>query len=188
MKLYTRTGDDGTTRLFGNQLVDKDHPRITACGEVDELNCSIGLARAACGSAGGHNELDDMLAHVQNTLFDVGADLATPRDVKGESKVRRITGADAAALEPWIDRICEKLPPMKEFILPAGTELSARLHTTRAICRRAERACVRLARIESGIGHVVSYLNRLSDLLFAAARWANALACVDDVPWRKQPE
>ena len=184
MTLYTRIGDDGTTRLFGNQTIDKDAPRVDAYGCVDELNSALGVAAAACS----HDEITAILTNLQNSLFDVGADLATPRNESQSETppvIRRIVAADAAALEQTIDRVCAPLPEMRQFILPGGTELAARLHLARTICRRAERACVTLSRSEAGIGDIGIFLNRLSDLLFALARRANQLEGRPDVPWRK---
>ncbi len=185
MKLYTRIGDDGSTRLFGNIQVSKDDPRVEAYGTVDELNSAIGLALAASA----FSEINTVLVVVQNRLFDVGSDLATPPpDAEGKpaSSIYRIGPEDAADLERSIDAAFEPLPAMRQFILPGGTELSARLHLARAICRRAERRCVTLAAQAEGMGHIIVFLNRLSDLLFALARRANQLAGVDDVPWRKK--
>ena len=186
MKLYTRIGDDGTTRLFGNIKVGKDDPRVEAYGTVDELNSAIGLALVVCDYA----EIRSALGVVQNRLFDVGADLATPRAEGAEPqsawRVYRIAPEDAADLERFIDGAWEPLPPMRNFILPGGTELAARLHVARTICRRAERECVRLSHEVDRLGNVVIFLNRLSDLLFALARRANQLAGIEDVPWRKK--
>lgn len=183
MKLYTRIGDDGSTRLFGNLQVSKDDGRVEAYGTVDELNSAIGLAAAACT----HHEITAVLGVVQNRLFDVGSDLATPRGGdKPSFPVYRVAAEDAADLERFIDAACEPLPPMRQFILPGGTELAARLHLARTICRRAERRCVTLARQVEGVADIIIFLNRLSDLLFALARRANQLAGVEDVPWKKK--
>ncbi len=185
MKLYTRIGDDGTTRLYGNQKVSKDDPRVAAYGGVDETNCAIGVALAASG----HERISTILTILQNRLFDVGADLATPwepAESGGSAKVRRIDASDATELERLIDEAWNPLPAMRNFILPGGTELAARLHLARAICRRAERDCVTFSRQVEGINHVIIFLNRLSDLLFALARLANHLENVADVPWKKK--
>ncbi len=186
MKLYTRIGDDGSTRLFGNRQVGKDDPRVQAYGCVDELNSAIGLALVGCANV----EIASMLGLIQNRLFDVGADLATPQvegsDAATARAVYRIGPEDAADLEGFIDRVWAPLPAMKHFILPGGTELAARLHMARTICRRAERWCVALSREADGVGEVIIYLNRLSDLLFAMARRANQLEGVEDVPWKKK--
>lgn len=185
MKLYTRNGDDGTTGLFGGQRVDKDDLRVEAYGTVDELNSHVGLALA------GLDPKDDpdhaaMLTSIQNRLFEIGADLSTPRkpgDDDTQGYIPRIGDAQAAELERFIDTVCEGLPEMASFILPGGTELAARLHVARTVCRRAERLCVSLNKIEPIGGVIIVYLNRLSDLLFALARRANRHAGLDDVPW-----
>jgi len=163
MKLYTGKGDDGTTGLFGGGRVRKDDLRIEACGHVDELNCAIGLARGAC--------------------FDMGADLATLLSTDAK-KVPRMSEDEARTLEQRIDEVCAALAPIENFILPGGCELACRLHQARAVCRRAERACVSLAAAQPVNAHVVIVLNRLSDLLFALARRANQIEGVADVAWR----
>ena len=179
MKLYTRTGDDGTTGLFGDRRVGKDTLRVEVCGTVDALNCAIGLALCVCG----HAEIADVLHAVQERLFEVGADLASPPDEGSDPSSTRIGAGHVQAAEKQIDRLCEPLQPMKHFILPGGGEPAARLHFTRAVCRRAERLCVSLSRSETVNRHIPVYLNRLSDLLFAAARRANQLDGIEDVPW-----
>jgi cob(I)alamin adenosyltransferase len=183
MKLYTRRGDDGGTDLFGGKRVGKDSRRVAAVGAVDELNSFVGLAAAGCEDA----EIAGVLRAVQNRLFELGADLATPRksaeDAGKPSAIPRIGAAQSRELENFIDRACEPLPEMRNFILPGGSELSARLHVARSVCRRAERECVALGREEEIGADVVVYLNRLSDLLFALARRANQVHGVEDVPW-----
>jgi len=185
MKLYTRHGDDGTTGLFGGQRVPKDDPRVEAYGTVDELNSLIGLA--VC-SVDDDDNLLAMLESIQHRLFEIGADLSTPRkpaESATQGYVPRIDEDRIVELERWIDRVCEGLSEMKTFILPGGTELAARLHVARAVCRRAERLCVTLSKTEPIGDTVIIYLNRLSDLLFALARRANHRACIADVPWVK---
>ena len=175
MKLYTKTGDDGTTGLLGGQRVPKDSLRIHLCGEVDELNCAVGLGRAICN----HEMISLILEQVQRTLFDLGAVLAG-QSQEGAVKI----GAEQIAwAEKKIDMACSSVEPMKYFILPGGGVLAARLHLARAVCRRAERLCVTLSREESVSEDVLIYLNRLSDLLFALARWANHLDGVEDIAW-----
>jgi cob(I)alamin adenosyltransferase len=182
MTLYTRSGDDGTTGLFGGQRVGKDHPRVEAYGNLDELNAAIGVALAACtGDAAA--DLRAILADVQSHLFDVGADLATPEGSAHESKVTRFAPRHVKRIEAWIDEIDETNEPMSSFVLPGGTELAARLHLARTVCRRAERSMVTLARTETITEAAVVYVNRVSDLLFAMARRANRDAGVPDVPW-----
>jgi cob(I)alamin adenosyltransferase len=187
-RLYTRTGDDGTTGLFGGGRVGKDHPRVEAYGAVDELNAAFGLAAAACDeSRDVHRRFLAVFREVQSRLFDLGADLATPAPAPGGSKqhagVRRISERDVAEAERWIDEVDAGNEPMRHFVLPGGCELSARLHVARTICRRAERRMVSLARMEHVTPEAIIYVNRISDLLFAMARRANRDAGVADVPW-----
>jgi cob(I)alamin adenosyltransferase len=171
-RIYTRTGDAGTTRLSTGAPVSKADGRVEAYGGVDETNACIGLARTHLS---GDPELDAMLARVQNELFDLGADLSTPEaaaEVAGS--VLRILDTQVARLEAEIDDLNGRLPALTSFILPGGTPAAAALHLGRTVCRRAEREAVRL--IEAGepvSGPALRYLNRLSDLLFVAARWAN---------------
>lgn len=178
-RIYTKTGDDGTTGLFGGNRVAKDSLRIEAYGTVDELNAILGVALAANMPQGLINELTD----VSSTLFTLGADLATPLDPPPSFAIPRITGEHIMELERRIDRHDEALEPLKVFILPGGTPAAAALHQARTVCRRAERAAVALARTEDVGPHVVTYLNRLSDYLFTVARRANKLAGFADVPW-----
>ena len=178
MKIYTKTGDAGETGLWGGLRVAKDTARVQAYGTVDECNAAIGVARASGVEAG----LDAILAHIQNQLFVVGADLATPG---AAATIPRIGAAEIAFLEESIDALEEQLEPLKQFILPGGTPAAAHLHLARTICRRAERWVVGLARQEQALNAQVGiYLNRLSDCLFVLARAANARAGVADVPWK----
>jgi cob(I)alamin adenosyltransferase len=196
VKLYTRSGDDGTTGLFGAARVGKDHPRVEAYGSVDELNALLGLAAAAVtpgsggggasGGGGGGGRFGEILARLQSRLFDIGADLATPQDDKHAAKIRRVQASDAAEVEGWIDEIDAANAPLKSFVLPGGTELAARLHVARAVCRRAERRVVNLSRVVEVNPQAIVYLNRVGDLLFAMARRANGAAGVPDVPWHPQ--
>jgi cob(I)alamin adenosyltransferase len=182
MKLYTKRGDNGLTDLFGGKRVQKDDVRVEAYGSVDELNSAVGLALSGCG----HEDLRGPLLAIQSRLFELGADLATPRtsdETDRSASVPRITAQRVTELEQWIDQICATLPPMRQFILPGGSELAARLHVARTICRRAERRCVSLAHHEPIGDFIIIFLNRLSDLLFAMARRANQLEGVSDVPW-----
>lgn len=182
MKLYTKTGDDGSTGLFGGGRVRKDHARIEAYGTVDEANAVIGLAAVACGTRE-CTELAGVLVTIQGRLFDLGADLATPHGASHENRVRRVGEANVTELERWIDQFDGANAPLRTFVLPGGTEAAARLHVARTVVRRAERAVLRLA-ADEGVGDfAVPMLNRLSDLLFAMARAANRLSGVDDVPW-----
>jgi cob(I)alamin adenosyltransferase len=179
MKIYTKTGDSGDTSLFGGQRVPKDALRIEAYGTVDELNSMLGIVRADNHDA----EIDRILSDIQNQLFELGADLATPRSVE-KKVVKRIEPRDVQQLEKVIDAVDPVLKPLRSFVLPGGSPLAARLHFARTICRRAERAVVRLSRNED-IGETVTvYLNRLSDLLFVLARYANQKARVAEVKWK----
>lgn len=180
MKLYTKRGDSGQTDLYGGRRVGKDHLRVEAYGTVDELNSHLGLAMS---SAGAGDAVAGPLRSIQSRLFEIGADLATPQESSRGSSVPRITADHIVELERWIDASTAATEPMKHFVLPGGTELAARLHVARTVCRRAERVCVALAAVETIGEQVVVYLNRLSDLLFALARQANAEAGVADVPW-----
>lgn len=181
MKIYTRTGDRGTTALFGGDRVTKDHPRIDAYGTVDEANSAIGLARSLLQGEPGQDALDPVLAQVQADLFVLGADLATLNASK--PAVPRIEAAHVEHIEHTIDRFDEALPPLKHFVLPGGTSAAAALHLSRTVCRRAERLAVATAGLEAVNEHAVTYLNRLSDLLFVLARWANQQAGVEEATW-----
>ena len=187
-KIYTRTGDRGDTGLVGGRRVSKDSPRIWAYGTVDELNSAIGLARAC--NAGKKTsfaaKLDDVLAQIQNDLFDLGAELATlPED--RQTGMPGIGKQHITKLEQLMERLNAELGPLQEFILPGGSQIAATLHLARTICRRAERFCVRLTRNERIGEQIVPYLNRLSDALFVLARWANKKQKVREIFWKKAP-
>jgi cob(I)alamin adenosyltransferase len=179
MKLYTKTGDDGTTGLFGGGRVPKTSPRVAAYGTVDETNSAIGLARATPLD----RAMDEVLARVQEDLFTLGAELACVPGRENKLAMALLGEPDIERLERAIDEADAASPPLKSFVLPGGSPHAAALHVARAVCRRAERAVLALdnppARRE-----LVIYLNRLSDLLFALARQANLLAGVPDVPWK----
>lgn len=177
MKIYTKTGDDGTTGLFGGGRVSKASARIECYGTVDELNSVIGVVLSRECSP----ECRRYLTTVQYTLFVLGADLATPHDAK--AKVDRIEEQHATQVELWIDELDAQLQPLKYFILPGGTESAASLHVARTVCRRAERLCVAANDTEDLGDAVVHYLNRLSDFLFMLARWENQSAGIADTPW-----
>lgn len=182
IKLYTKTGDDGSTGLAGGERQGKDSARVEACGSVDALNSAIGLAAAASQ----HSELSACLQLIQNRLFELGTDLMTLCGPDTQTAARpeiRIRADEVVEVEQTIDRVSEKLAPMNSFILPGGSELAARLHVARTACRLAERRVVALSREEKVNRHILIYLNRLSDLLFAMARWANQLEGVQDIPW-----
>jgi len=178
MKIYTKTGDDGTTGLFAGGRVAKTHPRVEAYGTVDELNSVIGLARAHRPSAQG----DGWLTQAQHDLFVLGADLATPQDAQADW-VTRLDDAAVNWLEAAIDQMTAALPELKHFILPGGTLAAAQLHVARTICRRAERCAVALGQHEAIGDQVVIYLNRLSDFLFTLARWENHQAGMTEATW-----
>jgi cob(I)alamin adenosyltransferase len=186
MTLYTRSGDDGTTGLFGAGRVAKDDDRVAAYGEVDELNAALGLVAAACDeSTPTLAAIRSAVLTVQNMLFDLGADFATPHGSAHEQQVHRLSDAAVQQAEKFIDEFDGANEPLKQFILPGGSELASRLHLARTVCRRAERAVVRLRRTQEINETGLVYLNRVSDLLFAMARQANAEAGVPDVPWIK---
>lgn len=179
MKIYTRTGDDGTTGLLGPGRVAKSAPRVEAYGAVDELNAVLGTVRMLEGAAAYAAELDA----IQSALFEVGAELATVERARGTARPR-VSGAEIEALEAWIDRLEVDLPALRNFILPGGTPLSAQFHFARTVCRRAERRVVALAGAQEVEPDVLRYLNRLADLLFVMARHANHRAGMADVEWR----
>ncbi len=179
MKVYTKGGDDGSTGLFGGQRVPKDDVRVSAYGQVDEVNSALGLAVAACNDEGTLS----VLQRIQGELLILGSELAYP---EGQRKGLMIEDAHVAQLERWIDEASEELEPLTNFILPTGSETAARLHFARTVCRRAERAVATLSR-EQHVDRAVSiYLNRLSDLLFVFARRANHRAGVPDVAWNAE--
>ncbi len=187
MKIYTRTGDDGDTGLFGGARVPKASLRVEAYGTVDEANAVLGRARLAVASTSQAlaAESDELLARIQSHLFTLGAELATAptKEAKLALKMALLEEADATTLEHAIDAAEEGLPPLKSFVLPGGTESAAELHVARCVVRRAERLLVALAAEEPVRRECIVYLNRLSDLLFTLARRANHLAGVADVPW-----
>jgi cob(I)alamin adenosyltransferase len=179
MKIYTKTGDGGDTSLFGGQRVPKDALRIEAYGTVDELNSVLGLALADGPGA----DVRSVLLRIQRELFGLGADLATPRSLHRKN-IRRIEPRDSRRLEREIDKFDALLPPLHSFILPGGSPLASRLHFARTVCRRAERIVVRLSRNEDIGEGMTMYLNRLSDLLFVLARYANHTVDIPDVRWK----
>ena len=169
-RIYTKSGDTGQTGLGDGTRVPKDHPRVTAYGEVDELNAALGLVVSACPD-GPEVEL---LRGVQNDLFDLGADLCVPLAAdEPPGRALRVSPEQVARLEQAIDRLNERLRPLPSFVLPGGRPAAAYLHLARTVCRRAERAVVTLLRHEPLNPQVLIYLNRLSDLLFVLARVAN---------------
>lgn len=179
MKIYTRTGDQGLTSLFGNQRVSKCEPRISAFGTVDELNAVLGIARADGLSL----KCDEIVSRLQNQLFDLGAELACPDPTAKGTAI--LQAEDIAQQEAIIDELEKDLTPLTVFILPGGTKSAATLHLARCVCRRAEREIVALAQEVPIRELVLEFMNRTSDLLFVVARKENAEAGTPDVPWSK---
>lgn len=188
MKIYTRTGDGGETGLFGGQRVPKDHARVEACGDVDELNAVLGIAM-------GHLSTEDLpevarrLRVLQGDLFVLGANLATPAPQDGgrvNDYIPPLSAERIAEIEGWIDGAEDELTPLASFILPAGTTGAAALHLARTVCRRAERRVISLGRKATIDPEMIRFLNRLSDLLFVWARLANQRAGVPDIPWERE--
>ena len=179
MKIYTKTGDAGSTGVFGGPRVAKDDDRIEAYGTVDELNAALGTVR----SVSVPSDIDSQLDQIQHELFSIGAELATPNP--DEHQLRVISNDHISRLERWIDDHETSLEPLKHFILPTGSPAASQLHLARAICRRAERRVVTLVRHhETNISEeLMVYLNRLSDLLFVLSRVANARSGVAEAQW-----
>jgi len=173
MPLYTRTGDDGTTGMYGGGRIEKDSLRMHAVGDVDELNAALGLVG------------DENLQPLQSVLFELGADLATPPP---PDAVGRIDKDDITHIEQWIDETDDQNDPLKTFVLPGGCDFSARLHLARAVCRRAERSVTTLHRDGGCSTDTLILLNRISDLLFAMARSVNKMAGIADIPWLPKNE
>jgi cob(I)alamin adenosyltransferase len=179
MKLYTKTGDDGTTGLFGGGRVPKASARVAAYGTVDETNAFLGVARAEGLPA----SMDEVLSHVQADLFALGAELACVPGREARLATVPLGDADIERLERAIDDAVAACEPLKNFVLPGGSRAAAALHVARTVCRRAEREVLALTDAPPR-REIVVYLNRLSDLLFALARQANVIAGVPDVPWK----
>ena len=180
-RVYTRQGDKGETGLVGGQRVPKDSARIEAYGTVDELNAFLGTARVTAHEAG-LSELAAILLRVQHELFNLGSILATrPEDV--HPKQPRVTDIEIARLEAEMDRMNEDLAPLRSFVLPGGSRLDAELHIGRTVCRRAERVCIALGRVESVPPETIRYLNRLSDALFVWSRWAGHAVGAAETLW-----
>jgi len=184
MKIYTRTGDEGTTALFGGVRVSKDHSRVKAYGTVDELNATVGQAVTLVED----DELLERLERIQHDLFALGAVLATATSDESRSRPKGLPELPVGRIEEmegWIDDASEELPPLRAFVLPGGSPGAASLHLARTVCRRAERAVVQLATREEVDENIVVYLNRLSDLFFTWARLSNHRSGTPDVEWRK---
>ncbi len=173
-KVYTRTGDKGETALVGGKRVPKDSPRIDAYGTIDELNSIVGLARVfneeSLDAGEAHQFLDGVLCQIQDELFDLGSELATPPEFFKEG-MYRVSESEIDRIEKSIDRCQKDLEPLKSFILPGGGRIGAYLHQCRTVCRRAEREILRLSRSEEINSCVLKYVNRLSDLFFVLSRW-----------------
>ncbi len=187
-KVYTRTGDKGFTKLVGGKKVAKDAPRIEAYGTVDELNSVLGLARVFNDdnkerSAAGQR-LDEIFRRLQNELFDLGSELATPPDFSYEG-MHRVSKGEVEALEHLIDECQKDLAPLNSFILPGGGKVGAFLHQARTVCRRAEREVLRLSREEALGEWPLKYLNRLSDLLFVLSRWVSKQLGEPEYLWER---
>ena len=191
-RVYSRTGDDGLTSLVGGDRVSKNHPRVDAYGEVDELNSVLGLVRSSLGSTGknasGMSEADNarlqsLLGRLQQELFDLGSELATPPSSSRPGS-KSIGDEHIAWLEQQMDELQEDLEELKSFVLPGGGETGARLHLARTVCRRAERKVIGLADNDTLPAGPVRYLNRLSDLLFVMSRWAARKSGIEETLWQ----
>jgi cob(I)alamin adenosyltransferase len=187
-RVYTRTGDKGETALVGGKRVPKDSPRIAAYGTIDELNAIIGLARTfneeRLGDGEHHRWLDETLRRIQNELFDLGSELATPPEVEYEGQFR-MSEAEVTALERLMDGCQKDLEPLKSFTLPGGGRINAFLHQARTVCRRAEREVLALSRAEPIGEWPLRYVNRLSDALFVLARWAGKQMGEKEYLWER---
>ncbi len=180
-KIYTKTGDEGTTSLIGGTKVSKSHRRIEAYGTVDELNSFIGLCRDYLKT----DKAENILAEIQDRLFTIGSTLACDPDKESKLKIPDLHEADVDLLEQEMDRMNESLPVMKSFILPGGHVSVSTLHIARCVCRRAERACVRMQKRGIGVEQIViKYLNRLSDYLFMLARFTAQQVGAAEIPWK----
>lgn len=188
-RVYTRVGDQGTTRLVGGSEVGKDDPRIEAYGTVDELNAVLGIVRLhnneRSHDAAAH--IEKQLKLIQNELFNVGSDLATPAASRWEG-MHRVGETEVLRLESWIDEMNDELEPLREFIIPGGGPVGAHLHLARTVCRRGERRVRTLVERDPEVGMgCITYLNRLSDYLFVLGRWAARSVGESEVFWEKPP-
>ena len=187
-RVYTRTGDKGETGLVGGKRVPKDSPRVEAYGAVDELNSIVGLARAfneeKLNDGEAHRFLDGVLCQIQDELFDLGSELATPPDFFKEG-MYRVGDGEIKRLEKLIDRCQEDLQPLKSFVLPGGGRIGGYLHQCRTVCRRAERDILRLSRTEEVNSALLKYINRLSDLFFVLARWISKQMGKEEYLWQR---
>jgi cob(I)alamin adenosyltransferase len=181
MKIYTKTGDKGTTSLIGGTRVSKAHLRIEAYGTVDELNSYTGLCKDLLTDTNSNK----ILAEVQDRLFTIGSSLACDPEKEPKMKIPDLKEEDVKLLEDEMDKINEIIPPMKSFILPGGHSTISHLHVARCICRRAERCCIRLNAENSEVEPIIiKYLNRLSDYFFVLSRYATHLLGVSEIPWK----
>ena len=180
-KIYTRTGDDGTTGLVGGGRVKKNSLRVAAYGDIDELNSFIGWA-ASIAATNKIEVIREKLLNIQQELFDIGAELATPSGSEWEG-MSKITGEQSTQLEEWIDALTSSLPELRSFVLPGGTELHSALHIARTVCRRAERTITTLAENEEVSKPLQIYINRLSDLLFAMTRYESNRSGISETLW-----
>lgn len=188
MKIYTKTGDKGSTSLIGGTKVPKSHLRIEAYGTVDELNSWIGLCRDGLADAGSRH----LLQEIQDRLFTIGSSLACDPEKEPKMRIPDLEESDIVLLENEMDRMSEEIPPMKSFVLPGGHPLVSQLHIARCVCRRAERCCVRLE-LEAAENvpeetktedFIIKYLNRLSDYLFILSRYTGHLLSAPEIPWK----
>ena len=179
MKIYTRAGDRGETGLIGGLRVPKDHPRVEAYGAIDEANAILGVVLNRLREP----DLAEILAEVQRDLFVIGALLATPPESRSRKSVEAIDESRITQLERWIDAADQELPPLRNFVLPGGTEAAALLHQARTVVRRAERRCVGIVEGAGSDGSALRYLNRLSDFLFVMARLVNRRGGAGDRIW-----
>ena len=191
MKIYTRNGDKGETGVLGAIKVSKSHLVIEVCGTVDETNCHLGCAIAHCvdqsesGALAEHAELTTILTRIQNDLFDLGSRVAAAMAADPKTKPANLDESNIRQMEAWIDRFDGLLPPLQAFILPGGSHVGCQLHLARTVCRRAERRLVSLLEtdVERDLSTDLIYLNRLSDLLFVLARFANQQTDCPETPW-----
>jgi cob(I)alamin adenosyltransferase len=187
-RVYTRTGDKGETGLVGGKRVPKDSPRIEAYGTIDELNSIVGLARVfneeKLESGEGHRFLDSVLRQIQDELFDLGSELATPADFF-KAGMYRVGEQEVSRLEQTMDQCQKDLEPLKSFVLPGGGRIGAYLHQCRTVCRRGERDVLRLSRVEEVNEWSLKYINRLSDLFFVLSRWISKQTGHGEYLWQR---
>lgn len=180
MKIYTKTGDDGTTGLFGGKRVLKSDLRVHTYGNIDELNAIIGLITVKEPNP----ELNEIMINLNNILFTAGADIATPLNPKPKFSIDRIDNNHILYLEEKIDQLTSQLPELKNFILPGGSESSALMHLARTVCRRTERYAVELSKEEEIGSYIIKFINRLSDFLFTASRYSNFISGKKEIIWQ----